>query len=251
MRAEFLQKRLISAFFGFQWLNLAEILHLFKKYNNVGKVAVKRVSLTDYALWTLGSLDALVKKSSFPFHRSDYLCRESVDAAITHFFCRECCIYVLFCRECRDYALFDVEFYAEFLEEILRNTQNFGRKSAEKVGRWSLCITQRLVEQNKTSSLLYWKISSKISVGHLESLSSGQVSTSAIGNLAMKVSTFWRILGVTSPVHSLGHWQSISDSLPYLLESWSLKLNKPLCLSHISKIDPYAGIRFLTALCTP
>ena len=86
MRAEFLQKRLISAFFGFQWLNLAEILHLFKKYNNVGKVAVKRVSLTDYALWTLGSLDALVKKSSFPFHRSDYLCRESVDAAITHFF---------------------------------------------------------------------------------------------------------------------------------------------------------------------
>ena len=50
MRAEFLQKCLISAFFGFQWLNLAEILHLFKKYNNVGKVAVKRVSLTDYAL---------------------------------------------------------------------------------------------------------------------------------------------------------------------------------------------------------
>ena len=32
MRAEFLQKRLISAFFGFQWKNLAEILHLFKKY---------------------------------------------------------------------------------------------------------------------------------------------------------------------------------------------------------------------------
>ena len=139
MRAEFLQKRLISAFFGFQWQNLAEILHLFKNYNNIGKVAVKRVSLTDYALWTLGSLDALVKKSSFPFHRSDYLCRESVDAAITHFFCRECCIYVLFCRECRDYALFDVEFYAEFLEEILRNTQNFGRKSAENIGRWSLC----------------------------------------------------------------------------------------------------------------
>ena len=139
MRAEFLQKRLISAFFGFQWQNLAEILHLFKKYNNIGKVAVKRVSWTDYALWTLGSLDALVKKSSFPFHRSDYLCRESVDAAITHFFCRECCIYVLFCRECRDYALFDVEFYAEFLEEILRNTQNFGRNSAEKIGHWSLC----------------------------------------------------------------------------------------------------------------
>ena len=55
------------------------------------------------------------------------------------FFCRECCIYMLFCRECPDYALFDVEFYAEFLEEILRNTQNFGRNSAEKTGHWSLC----------------------------------------------------------------------------------------------------------------
>ena len=40
-RAEFLQKRLISAFFGFQWQNLAEILHLFKKYNYPRKVAVR------------------------------------------------------------------------------------------------------------------------------------------------------------------------------------------------------------------
>ena len=39
MRAEFLQKRLISAFFGFQWQNLAEILRLFKKYNILRKVA--------------------------------------------------------------------------------------------------------------------------------------------------------------------------------------------------------------------
>ena len=120
MRAEFLQKRLISAFFGFQWLNLAEILHLFKKYNNVGKVAVKRVSLTDYALWTLGSLDALVKKSSFPFHRSDYLCRESVDAAITHFF------------------VANVAFTCFFVENVvitrfltLNFTQNFWKKSSE------------------------------------------------------------------------------------------------------------------------
>ena len=40
-RAEFLQKRLISAFFGFQWQNLAEILHLFKKYNYPRKVAIR------------------------------------------------------------------------------------------------------------------------------------------------------------------------------------------------------------------
>ena len=39
--AEFLQKRLISEFFGFQWQNLAEILRLFKKYNNLRKVAVR------------------------------------------------------------------------------------------------------------------------------------------------------------------------------------------------------------------
>ena len=41
MRAEFLQKCLISAFFGFQWQKLAEILSLFKLYNNLGKVAVR------------------------------------------------------------------------------------------------------------------------------------------------------------------------------------------------------------------
>ena len=39
--AEFLQKRLISEFFGFQWQNLAEILSLFKKYDNLRKVAVR------------------------------------------------------------------------------------------------------------------------------------------------------------------------------------------------------------------
>ena len=39
--AEFLQKRLISEFFGFQWQNLAEILSPFKKYNNLRKVAVR------------------------------------------------------------------------------------------------------------------------------------------------------------------------------------------------------------------
>ena len=39
--AEFLQKRLISEFFGFQWQNLAEILSLFKKYNYLRKVAVR------------------------------------------------------------------------------------------------------------------------------------------------------------------------------------------------------------------
>ena len=39
--AEFLHLLRISEFFGFQWQNLAEILSLFKKYNNLRKVAVR------------------------------------------------------------------------------------------------------------------------------------------------------------------------------------------------------------------
>ena len=51
--AEFLQKRLISEFFGFQWQNLAEILSPFKKYNNLRKVAVRAVSYTHLTLPTI------------------------------------------------------------------------------------------------------------------------------------------------------------------------------------------------------
>ena len=54
----------------------------------------------------------------------------AANVAFTRFF---------FCRECRDYAFFGVEFYAEFLAGILGNTQNFGRKSADNIGWWSLC----------------------------------------------------------------------------------------------------------------
>jgi hypothetical protein len=39
--AEFLQKRLISEFFGFQWQNLAEILSLLKSIIILEKVAVR------------------------------------------------------------------------------------------------------------------------------------------------------------------------------------------------------------------
>ena len=41
VRSEFLSLLRISEFFGFQWQNLAEILSLFKLYNNLGKVAVR------------------------------------------------------------------------------------------------------------------------------------------------------------------------------------------------------------------
>ena len=107
--------------------------------------------------WFIGCFSQKIKLS---LSQKCYLCRESVDAAITHFFCRECCIYVLFCRECRDYALFDVEFYAEFLEEILRNTQNFGRNSAEKIGHWSLwtrIVNRTSCEQIVSDDNQRWK----------------------------------------------------------------------------------------------
>jgi len=39
--SEFLSLLRISEFFGFQWQKLAEILSLFKLYNNLGKVAVR------------------------------------------------------------------------------------------------------------------------------------------------------------------------------------------------------------------
>ena len=48
--------------------------------------------MTDYKLWTLGWLDGLVKKSSFSFHRWDYLSRESVNAA---FFVANVVIFLL------------------------------------------------------------------------------------------------------------------------------------------------------------
>ena len=66
--------------------------------------------------------------------------RPDEELVTLHLFCRKCRIYVFFCRKCRDYAHFGVEFYAEFLAEILRNTQNFGRKSAENIGWWSLWL---------------------------------------------------------------------------------------------------------------
>ena len=42
--------------------------------------------MTDYALWTLGLLDGLVEKSSFPFRRSDYLCVAMFEVPKIQFF---------------------------------------------------------------------------------------------------------------------------------------------------------------------
>ena len=75
--------------------------------------------MTDYALWTLGWLDGLVEKSSFPFHRSDYLCCEFVNAAITRFFVANVSFTRFLVENVVMTRFFGVEFYAEFLAEIL------------------------------------------------------------------------------------------------------------------------------------
>ena len=111
--------------------------------------------MTDYALWTLGWLDGLVEKSSFPFHRSDYLCRESVNAAITHLFCRKCRIYVFFCRKCRDYALFGVEFYAEFWQKFSEIRRILAENLRKKLGGGAsapLCKTDQTRTQNQAGT---------------------------------------------------------------------------------------------------
>ena len=95
--------------------------------------------MTDYALWTLGWLDGLVEKSSFPFHRSDYLCRESVNAAITRFFGSQMShVRAFFLSRISRLRAFWGGIFGRNLSEILRNTQNFGRNSEEKIGHWSL-----------------------------------------------------------------------------------------------------------------
>ena len=47
-RAEFLQKRLISAFFGFKWQNLAEILRLLPKVLQSENKAVIMITSPSY-----------------------------------------------------------------------------------------------------------------------------------------------------------------------------------------------------------
>ena len=54
-------------------------------------------------------------------------------------FCRKCCIYALFLSRISWLRAFWGRILSEILAEILRNTQNFGRNSEEKIGHWSLC----------------------------------------------------------------------------------------------------------------
>ena len=83
--AEFLQKRLISEFFGFQWQNLAEILSLFfgaiwgQFLPILGHLGPFRV--TFWPSWVILGLDVALGHSRRVFFS---------------LFCRKCCIYALF-----------------------------------------------------------------------------------------------------------------------------------------------------------
>ena len=61
--------------------------------------------------------------------RSPLICRESVNAAITRFFCRKCHIYALFLSGMSWLRAFWGRSLHRNLAEILRNTPSFGRNS--------------------------------------------------------------------------------------------------------------------------
>ena len=100
--------------------------------------------MTDYALWTLGWLDGLVEKSSFPLHRSDYLGvamfevpkiqfflldKVLLKSGLRTFFYRESCDYGFFVAYVAITRFFVPNVVITRLAEILRNTQNFARNS--------------------------------------------------------------------------------------------------------------------------
>ena len=97
--SEFLSLLRISEFFGFQWQKLAEILSLFKLYNNLGKVAVRVNFWLIIYCGHLVEWIVIVEKSSFQFTEfisigqglawkwfTRLFCCESVNAAITRYF---------------------------------------------------------------------------------------------------------------------------------------------------------------------
>ena len=92
--------------------------------------------MTDYALWTLGWLDGLVEKSSFPFHKSDYLCREFVNAAITHFFVANVAFTRFFLSQMSHLRAFlsRMSWFRAFWGRILRRI--FGRNSQKYAEFW-------------------------------------------------------------------------------------------------------------------
>ena len=126
-----------------------EFLSLLKKYNNLRQVAVKRESMTDYALWTLCWLVGWFNwKLSFPFHRSDYLCvamfevpriqflRDWKTAFVIDFYWTRSCLKVVayvaitrFLSRMSWLRAFWGRILHRILTEILGNTQNFGRNS--------------------------------------------------------------------------------------------------------------------------
>ena len=100
--------------------------------------------------WLSGLLSRKIK---FPLHKNlfllDKVLPESGSGAffvvkllmlqLRVFLGRKCRIYALFLSRISRLRAFWGGIFGRNLSEILRNTQNFGRNSEEKIGHWSLC----------------------------------------------------------------------------------------------------------------
>ena len=144
----------ISEFFWFQWQNLAEILSLLPKVLQSENEAVIMITSPLYnicpqQMWLFESLfrargPNYTKVESTLIHQYTVQLRCHWSFFLS-WICK-CCNYAYFLSH---YAVFFPQMswlrafwgriLAEILAEILRNTQNFGRNSEEKVGHWSLC----------------------------------------------------------------------------------------------------------------
>ena len=135
VRSEFLSLLRISEFFGFQWQKLAEILSLFKLYNNLGKVAVR------VKLWLIiycGHLVEWIVKQKNQVSTSqnlfllDKVLPESGSGAFFVVNLLMLQLRVFLGRKCRIYALFFVANIAitrflgwNFWQKFVRNSQKY------------------------------------------------------------------------------------------------------------------------------
>ena len=133
--SEFLSLLRISEFFGFQWQKLAEILSLFKLYNNLGKVAVR------VKLWLIiycGHLVQWIVKQKNQVSTSqnlfllDKVLPESGSGAFFVVNLLMLQLRVFLGRKCRIYALFFVANIAitrflgwNFWQKFVRNSQKY------------------------------------------------------------------------------------------------------------------------------
>ena len=173
------------------------------------------------------------------------------------FFCCKCRIYALFCRECCDSALFGVECCAEFLAEILRNTQNFGRKSTENIGWWSLWSKgQKLFlhfPRIKLKASMSWNSELLIALRSSHRLTKRD---SGICRISAEMAEFWKTRVATFPVLLFPPWiGSGKKHLTPILSwnwAWNLLFRTSLASQAVALVPFILATRFgWRVQCTP